>query len=126
MSTTSFPCACPNSGDLDYHRLAQTPGTLVIFMGLGRLEHIADNLILAGRPVDEPVAVISRLSLPDMEIHLGTLATITASAKSARTPALVVIGDVVREPRTRHRTERRQRIEVGSQRPVPAQRRRPM
>ena len=82
--------------DLDYGQLAQTPGTIVIFMGLGRLEHIADSLILAGRAVDEPTAVISRLSHPDTEIHLGTLATITALAENAPTPALVVIGDVVR------------------------------
>jgi uroporphyrin-III C-methyltransferase len=81
--------------DLDYRRLAQTPGTIVLFMGLGRLEHIADNLILAGRPVDEPAAVISRLSLPDAEIWIGTLGTIAAVAHHAATPALVVIGAVV-------------------------------
>lgn len=81
--------------DLDYGRLAQTPGTIVLFMGLGRLEHIADNLILAGRAVDEPAAVISRLSLPDAEIRIGTLGTIAAAARHAATPALVVIGTVV-------------------------------
>lgn len=81
--------------DLDFERLARLRGTLVIFMGLGRLEHIADNLILAGRPVDEPAAVISRLSLPDAEVRTGTLGTIAAVAGSAATPALVVIGDVV-------------------------------
>ena len=81
--------------ELDYGRLAQTPGTIVLFMGLGRLEQIADNLILAGRAVDEPAAVISRLSLPDAEIRIGTLGTIAAVADQAATPALVVIGAVV-------------------------------
>ena len=81
--------------ELDYGRLAQTPGTIVLFMGLARLEHIADNLILAGRAVDEPAAVISRLSLPDAEIRIGTLGTIAAVADRAATPALVVIGAVV-------------------------------
>jgi uroporphyrin-III C-methyltransferase len=94
---TAITGTSADSRDLDYPRLAQTSGTIVIFMGLGRLDHIADSLILAGRRVDEPAAVISRLSLPDMEIHLGTLGTIAASAKDARTPALVVIGDVVRK-----------------------------
>ena len=42
-------------------------------MGLARLETIADNLILAGRSVDEPAAVISRLSLPGAERRIGTL-----------------------------------------------------
>jgi uroporphyrin-III C-methyltransferase len=84
-----------DGSELDYERLAQTPGTIVIFMGLGRLEEIADNLILAGRPMHEPAAVISRLSLPDAELHVGTLSTIAAAARDAATPALVVIGGVV-------------------------------
>ncbi len=86
------------SGDgreLDYERLAGTPGTLVIFMGLARLETIADNLILAGRSVDEPAAVISRLSLPGVERRLGTLGTIAGDARGLASPAVVVIGDVV-------------------------------
>ena len=86
------------SGDgreLDYDRLAGTPGTLVIFMGLARLEAIADNLILAGRPVDQPAAVISRLSLPGAERRIGTLGTIAGDARGLRSPAVVVIGDVV-------------------------------
>ncbi len=86
------------SGDgreLDYRQLAGTPGTLVIFMGLGRLETIADNLILAGRSVDEPAAVISRLSLPGAETRTGTLGTIAGNAGGLAAPAVVVIGDVV-------------------------------
>jgi siroheme synthase len=84
-----------DGGDLDYPRLAASPGTLVIFMGLGRLAHIADNLILAGRPVDEPAAVISRLSLPDTELRAGTLGTIAAVADGMRSPAVAIVGDVV-------------------------------
>ena len=86
------------SGDgreLDYRQLACTPGTLVIFMGLARLETIADNLILAGRSVDEPAAVISRLSLPGAETRIGTLGTIAGNAGGLAAPAVVVIGDVV-------------------------------
>jgi uroporphyrin-III C-methyltransferase len=85
------------SGDgdeLDYDRLATTPGTLVVFMGLRRLEHIADRLILHGRPVDEPAAVISRQSLPDQRVLVGTLATIAGIAADLPSPSLVVIGEV--------------------------------
>jgi uroporphyrin-III C-methyltransferase len=81
--------------DLDYDRLAGTPGTLVIFMGLGRLETIADNLILAGRPVDQPATVLSRLSLSDSEQRIGTLGTVAGLARDLASPAVVVIGDVV-------------------------------
>jgi uroporphyrin-III C-methyltransferase len=86
-----------DGGELDFDRLAATPGTLVIFMGLNRLEHIADNLILAGRPVDEGAAVVSRLSLPDGEVRVGTLGTIAAVAGGLSSPAVTVIGDVVRQ-----------------------------
>jgi siroheme synthase len=64
-------------------------------MGLARLETIADNLILAGRSVDEPAAVISRLSLPGVERRIGTLGTIAGDARGLASPAVVVIGDVV-------------------------------
>jgi uroporphyrin-III C-methyltransferase len=84
-----------DGSELDYERLAGTPGTLVIFMGLRRLEHIADELILAGRPVREGAAVISRLSLPDAEVRTGTLGTIARVAEGLRSPAVVVVGDVV-------------------------------
>ena len=80
---TAIAGTTADGSDLDYDHLAQTPGTLVIFMGLRRLEHIADNLILAGRTVDEPAAVISRLSLPDAETRIGTLGTIAAVAATA-------------------------------------------
>ncbi|HEV2591721.1 MAG TPA: uroporphyrinogen-III C-methyltransferase [Gaiellaceae bacterium] len=80
---------------LDYERLADTPGTLVVFMGLRRLAELADNLVLNGRDVDEPAAVVSRVSLPDAEVIIGTLGTIAAAAAGAATPAVVVVGDVV-------------------------------
>jgi uroporphyrin-III C-methyltransferase len=80
---------------LDLRRLAATPGTLVIFMGLHRLGEIADGLIAAGRAPAEGAAVASRLSLPDYELRIGTLATIAAVAEGLSAPALVVVGDVV-------------------------------
>jgi uroporphyrin-III C-methyltransferase/precorrin-2 dehydrogenase/sirohydrochlorin ferrochelatase len=87
------------SGDgdeLDYERLAAAPGTLVIFMGLGRLAHIADNLILAGRACDEPAAVVSRASWPDQRVVVGSLATIAAAAAELPSPAIAVVGPVAR------------------------------
>ncbi len=90
-----------DGSDLDYDRLAATPGTLVIFMGLRRLEHLAESLILAGRRSDEPAAVISRLSLPDAQVRTGTLGTLADVARGLPTPSLVLIGDVVAEARGR-------------------------
>ena len=84
-----------DGSELDYDRLAGTPGTLVIFMGHRRLAHIADHLILSGRRADEPAAVISRLSLPDSDVRVATLATIADAARALPQPAVIVIGDVV-------------------------------
>ncbi|HVU78229.1 MAG TPA: uroporphyrinogen-III C-methyltransferase [Gaiellaceae bacterium] len=98
-----------DGGDLDYPRLAATPGTLVIFMGLRRLEHIADGLILAGRSVDEGAAVVSRLSLPGAEVRIATLGTIAGAARGLRSPAVAVIGDVVQ-----HATNLRRLLEMAT------------
>jgi uroporphyrin-III C-methyltransferase len=84
-----------DGSDLDYDHLAATPGTLVIFMGLKRLGHLAERLILAGRRFDEPAAVVSRLSLPDADVRIATLGTLVDAARDLPTPSLVVIGDVV-------------------------------
>jgi uroporphyrin-III C-methyltransferase len=84
-----------DGAELDYARLARTPGTLVVFMGSRRLARIAERLIAAGRRRDEPAAVISRLSLPDAEVRASTLERIAAVARGLPQPAVVVIGDVV-------------------------------
>ena len=85
--------------ELDYAHLAATPGTLVVFMGLARLERIAAALVDAGRSSAEGAAVISRLSLPDAEVRAATLGTIADVAAGMQTPAVVVVGDVVHAAR---------------------------
>ena len=85
-----------DGGELDYERLAATPGTLVVFMGHKRLGHIAERLVAAGRDPGEAAAVVSRLSLPGMQMRTGTLAPIAAVSCDLPQPAVVVIGDVVR------------------------------
>jgi uroporphyrinogen III methyltransferase / synthase len=49
---------------LDWDALARFPGTLVLYMGVGRLATIARALIAAGRPADEPAAMVERGTLP--------------------------------------------------------------
>ena len=78
---------------LDARALAQIPGTLVAFMGGAVAARLAERLIEHGKPASTPAAIISRGTLPDQEVHVGTLATI---GDDAPTPALVVIGEVVR------------------------------
>lgn len=83
---------------VDWDRVATATDTLVVLMGLGRLSHIAERLIAAGRDAATPAAVVSHGTLPDQQVigaELGRLPDAVA-ATSVRGPALLVVGDVVR------------------------------
>ena len=79
----------------DYGQLAAAGGTLVLFMGLGRLPALARGLIEAGLPSSTPAAVVSRGTLPDQASVTAPLEEIAERAEALPGPALVVIGDVV-------------------------------
>ena len=84
---------------LDWDALARFPGTLVLYMGVGRLATIARALIAAGRPADEPAAVVERGTLPGQRTVLATLATIAdrAAEEGVKPPAVTVVGAVAAE-----------------------------
>jgi len=80
---------------LDYRRLAETPGTLVVFMGLGRLDEIARGLVSNGKDPQTPAAVIASGTLPGQQIVTAPLAHVAEAAAGLESPALVVVGEVV-------------------------------
>ncbi len=81
----------------DWGRLAGAD-TLVIYMGVRRLQRTADGLIAAGRAGSTPAALIRWATRPDQQVVSGTLRTIARRAREARLdpPALLVVGEVVR------------------------------
>ena len=81
---------------LDWAALARFPGTLVFYMGIKNLEVIAERLTAAGRPPEEPAAVVARGTLPDQRTVTGTLADIAGRVADAgiRPPAITLIGPV--------------------------------
>ena len=79
----------------DYTTLARAGGTLVLFMGLGRLEALALGLIDAGLAPTTPAAVVSRGTLPDQTTVSAPLGELPERAAGLPGPALVVVGDVV-------------------------------
>jgi uroporphyrin-III C-methyltransferase len=83
-------------GPLDFATLAAAPGTLVVFMGLGRLEELAAGLIAHGRAASTPAAVISNGTLPTQRTVVAPLTEIADAARGLEPPGLVVVGDVVR------------------------------
>ena len=78
--------------DLDFEQLAQTPGTLVIFMGVARLEELTDRLVAAGKAADTPAAVIANGTTDGQEAIVGRLDEIARLARDLPSPALTVIG----------------------------------
>jgi len=74
----------------------KTDDTIVFLMGLHRLRKITKKLIEIGKPADHPIAVISRGTRPDEKTVIGTLEDIYEKAKDLPTPALIVVGEVVK------------------------------
>jgi uroporphyrinogen III methyltransferase/synthase len=83
---------------LDWQALAAFPGTLVFYMGVRQLDRLAERLIEAGRPPEEPAAIIERGTLPQQRTVLATLATLAeqAAEHEVQAPAVAVIGEVCR------------------------------
>ncbi|MEA2289039.1 MAG: uroporphyrinogen methyltransferase / synthase, partial [Solirubrobacteraceae bacterium] len=81
---------------IDWDALAAFPGTLVFYMGVRQLGHIAERLIAAGRAADEPAAVVQRGTLPGQRTVRAPLRSIAeeAAAAGVRAPAITLVGPV--------------------------------
>jgi uroporphyrin-III C-methyltransferase len=88
---------CMGGDRVDWSALARLD-TIVVLMGLARLEELATVLQRHGRAADTPVAVIANGSRPDERVVVGTLGDIATQAAEAglRAPAMIVVGEVVR------------------------------
>jgi uroporphyrinogen III methyltransferase/synthase len=84
------------STGVQWEALASMQGTIVFMMGLGNLPAIARKLVEHGAPADRPAAVISKATTPQQRTVTGTLADIVERAEGIPTPALIVVGDVIR------------------------------
>jgi len=98
-SSVTFATAHAAQGDGDPKLAVTVPitGTVVLYMGLGRLRETARSLIAAGRPPETPVAVIAHATRPTQRTVIGTLDTIGDVVAHAElpAPALIVVGEVV-------------------------------
>lgn len=73
-------------------------GTMVFYMAIANLRAITKQLMLAGRDKKTPVAIIQSASLPTQKIVIGTLNNIIEKVleQSINSPAIVIIGEVVK------------------------------
>ena len=74
----------------------KTDDTIIFLMGLHNLPKISKKLIEIGKPNDYPIAVISKGTTKDQSVVVGTLEDIVKKAKDVPTPALIVVGQVVK------------------------------
>jgi len=81
---------------LDWEALAGFPGTIVVYMGVRRLEAIAERLLGAGRCAAEPAALVQSGTLPEQRTVVATLGGIAAAAhaEGVKAPAIAVFGAV--------------------------------
>lgn len=80
----------------DWTKLATATETVVFFMALGRLPALMKLLVEHGRSASTPAAVIEKGSLASQRTIVGTVGDIASLAEGMGTPALVVVGEVVR------------------------------
>lgn len=75
--------------------LIDAGGTVIVLMGLSRLEAIVERLIVRNCSSTIPVAVISKGSYLIQDCRVGTLDDIARSVDGVVAPAVIVIGEVV-------------------------------
>ncbi len=83
---------------LDWQAIARLSGTLVVLMGVSRLEENTRRLVQAGKSPQTPAAMVEKGGWPDQRLIVGTLEDIAERARTenVESPAILVVGDVVR------------------------------
>lgn len=72
--------------------------TLAIYMGMGHLKFILDELVAGGMKKDTPAAVVQWASLGRQRSLVGTVGTLAALVEKEKltSPAIIFVGEVVR------------------------------
>ncbi|NBQ51543.1 MAG: uroporphyrinogen-III C-methyltransferase [Marivivens sp.] len=79
---------------LDWAAISKGSQVLVIYMGMKHIAQIAGSLIDAGRPLSEPVAVVTNATTPNQQVLESTLGTLEADIAAAglEPPAIICVG----------------------------------
>ncbi len=94
---TGHEDAKKSEGVVDWKRLAKAVDTIVIMMGLSRIEIISKKLISGGLSRNTPVAVIQNGTTDEHRMIKGTLSNISKKISEAKIkpPSIIVVGKVV-------------------------------
>lgn len=84
---------------LDWDKLADPEATLAVYMGKAAAGEVSARLIAAGAGGDTPVALVENASLPQERVLLTRLDLLPLTARAALGdgPALLLIGEALRE-----------------------------
>ena len=82
---------------LDWDALARFPGTLAIYMGVGRVGIIARELIARGKSPDTLAALVHQASTGEQKTTLATLATVEERVRESgiTAPSVMLVGPVI-------------------------------
>lgn len=85
-----------NESASDWAQSVLAADTAVLYMASGQAAEIAAALMRRGLPGSTPAALVSNASLPNMQKAHTTLAGLPEAAKGAGSPALIILGEVLR------------------------------
>jgi len=93
-----------DSDSTDWHALAQESQTLAFYMGVGRLQALAGNLIAHGRAASTPFALVENGTRADQRVLTGTLGELPGLARLHRfkAPSLLLLGQTTALADTLH------------------------
>lgn len=82
------------TGSLNWQAISDGSQVLVIYMGMKHIAHITAQLLAAGRPISEPVAVVTTATTPDQKVLETTLGTVVHDLAEAglEPPAIICVG----------------------------------
>ncbi|MDK2973040.1 MAG: uroporphyrinogen methyltransferase / synthase [Candidatus Sumerlaeota bacterium] len=82
---------------IDWAAACRAADTLVLLMGLGKMEEIREGLLSGGRPPDQAVAVVQWGTMPMQRTVVSTVEDFPKMVRAAGlgSPAVIVVGEVV-------------------------------
>ena len=94
---------------MDFARYADLDATLAIYMGMGKLRTIVDQLLRGGMAPSTPVAVVQHATLPEQRSLCSTLAEVceAVDAGGFTAPSVVYFGAVADRARTLNWSQQR-------------------
>ena len=81
---------------IDFNIVSKLKGTLIFYMGLSNVKRICEGLIAEGMSENTPIALISSGTYGDQKTVTNTLKSIQQDLDGVISPALIVVGDVVK------------------------------